>query len=393
MGLAQSALPELARLSLQFTLLPLVMSLWFHNRAQVGWAVSTATIGWYQYVVRYGLNTQNPMTYVPYTGTDLTQATYIYFVVFGTLLWVCAMCGTGIAWLLDMPYPIPAEALLPVSPGHVITEPYTADKNEQRLGQQDAALTANGLSAYGFSDIPRPWAQFLVTIIGFILSCALPFIILEQVWSTSYWGAWLGAVLIALVFHLLFGVYLHFKATLYIYGATAANMKERELMMNAMRKDDDTRATDPDVMDKEQLYRRTIWHVWKFILVTGGICVLGLVLFGGIAIFSDPAWVDTMWIMEIVVIGALLIIIAIIVFIYSRVMRSRFEATLLANGGSSSSSDQARSSPPEEPEGEGDSGPAGQSTTTTTTGKAFAKYGSKARGQAADSFLGNRKTH
>lgn len=387
MGLAQSALPELSRLSVQFTLLPFVMAIWFHNRAQVGWAVSAAFIGWWEYIMRFGVGLQNPITATTYPdATDLAQAQYIYFVVFGSLLLVCSMCGTGVAWLLDLPYPIPAEALLPESPGHVITTPYTNDRVDQRISQQDAALSPDGLNAFGFTGLTRPWDQFLITIAAFILAVALPFIVYEQVYTTSGWGAWLGAVLIALAFHLLFGVYLHFRASLYIYGPQEYNMKMRELQQSTVRKDDDRSAQDPDLGNKEQVYKRTIWNIWKFVLIAGGCTVFGLILFAGLATFGNPPWVDTMYIIEITVIGALLLIVAVIVFIYSRVQKSRFEQAQLMN---SSGSTPSRTATPSEETETGES-----ETTSEGTGRYVKPTGSKvALSRAADTFLGSKKVY
>ncbi len=392
MGLAQSALPELARLSIQFTLLPFIMAIWFHNRALVGWAVAAAPVMWYQVCIRFGLGLSNPLTADVYPDADdLAQATYIYFVVLCTLIWVCAMCGTGVAWLLDLPYPIPAEALLPESPGHVISTPYTADASDARIAQQDAALTPNGggLSAFGYSGIARPWGQVLVTIVAFLFSVALPFLLFEQVYTTSGWGAWLGAVACAAVFPLAFGVYLHFKAPLYQYGPTEDNMKARELQQSLLRKEDDRSGQDPDLGNKTTVYKRTIWNVWKFVLITGGLNVFGLLMFAGIATFADPAYVDTLWLLEICVIGALLIIVAIIAFVYWRVTKSKFDQAQLLSGGANSSAARTRPASDETESAGSDSSDAAASDSATATS---GKYKLAAKARAADSFLGSLKT-
>ncbi len=374
MGVTSSALPELARLSVQFTLLPFIMAIWFHNRSQTGWGVAVTFVGFYEYVIRWGLGVQNPI--LLYSGTDITQGTYIYFVVFGSLLLVSAFCGTGIAWLLDLRYPMPAETLLPISPGHTITSPLTADRNDAQLAQQDAALTPDnsGLNAYGFSSIPRPWGQTVVTFLAFVFAVALPFVIYEQVYPTSGWGAWLGAVLVAAAFHLLFGVYLHFRASLYTDGVTEHNLKERDVQLQLLRKEDDGRPQDPELSQRERDLARTRWGIWKSVLITGALETFGLILFAGVATFGDPAYVDTLWILEAVVIGALLLIVAVIVFIYSRVSQWRFEQSQLAN----ESSSPARQAAPEEPEGD--------ETTQTSSLISRAKIA-----KAADSFLGSRR--
>src|SRR6185312_16466719 len=81
----------------------------------------------------------------------------------------------------------------------------------------------------------------------------------------------------------------------------------------------------------------TRWRVWKWVLVTGALHVFGALLFGGLATLGTPSSINVVWITGICVIGALTILVAVIVFIYAGVQKSKFEQTQAMQGASSPS--------------------------------------------------------
>ncbi len=334
-GLADSYLSELGYIVVpQVTVLPFVLAMWFHNRSLTGWAFASVMVLWWQFSIRWGLDVNNPLTLytvLPYTPLDLSQAQYLYTVVFGTITVACAMMGTGVAWLLNLPFVLPLEAVWPDSPGLAFNSPNIQLPGQTTAGmkRQDAAVPDDcGLSAYGFDRIPRPYFHFLVTLVIFVITAALPFILFEWLYATTILGAFLCGLLIPIAGYLVAGLFWRYYTSLYIFGPNDNNMKDRDNQIAVGRKDDDRDGyNDPDITSDPTItalvYNNTNYGIWKAILIMGGLHVFIFLLVGGVASFSDPVDVDVMWILGITLILCITVIIAIIAFIYHGVIKAR----------------------------------------------------------------------
>lgn len=334
-GLADSYLSELGYIVVpQVTILPFVCAMWFHNRSLTGWAFPAAFILWWQVAIRDGLNVNNPLVIyasLPYTPLDLQQAQYLFLVIFSTLILACAMMGTAVAWLLNLPVVLPIEAVWPDSPGLAFNRPNIdlPGASTRGLKRQDAAVPDEcGLSAYGFDRIPRPYFHFLITLVLFVITVALPFILFEWIYGTTILGAFLSALLIPFAGYLLSGLFWRYFTSLYIFGPNDNNMKDRDNQIALGKKDDDTETyNDPDIMSDEatmnMVYSNTNYGIWKTILIMGGLHILTFLLVGGVASFSDPVDVDVMWILGLTLLLVITVLIAIIAFIYHGIIKAR----------------------------------------------------------------------
>lgn len=334
-GLADSYLSELGYIVVpQVTILPFVLAMWFHNRSLTGWAFPSAFLLWWQIAIRDGLNVNNPLLIyasLPYTPLDLQEAQYLFFVIFSTLTIACAMMGTAIAYLLNLPVVLPIEAVWPDSPGLSFNSPNInlSGATTGGLKRQDAAVPDTcGLSAFGFDRIPRPYFHFFVTLVLMVITVALPFILFEWIYSATILGAFLSALLIPLVGYLAAGLFWRYYTSLYIFGPNDNNMKDRENQIAVGKKDDNSDTyNDPSFTDNpamtELVYGNTNYGIWKAILIMGGLHVLTFLLIGGIASFSDPVDVDVMWITGITLLLVITVLIAIIAFVYHGVVKAR----------------------------------------------------------------------
>lgn len=336
-GLADSYLSELGYLVVpQVTVLPFLLAMWFHNRSLTGWAFASTWVLWWEFAVREGLNVNNPLvlyTVLPFTPTDLQQAQYLYTVVFSTLIVACAMMGTGVAWLLCLPYVLPLEAVWPESPGLAFNSPNIKLPNVTTSGlkRQDAAVPDDcGLSAFGFDRIPRPYFHFLATLILFVITVALPFILFEWLYATTILGAFLCGVFIPIVGYLFTGLFWRYYTSLYVFGPNDNNMKDRDNQLALSKKDDDSNSyNDPNTIPAD--FANTNYGIWKTILIMGGLHVLTFLLVGGIGSFSDPVDVDLMWIFAFTLILVITVLIAIVAFIYRYVVKARNNCNLFSD--------------------------------------------------------------
>jgi hypothetical protein len=337
--LADSYLSDLGYiLGVQVTVLPFVLALWFHNRSLTGWAYPSVMLIWWQIAIRDGLNVNNPLSNPLYSPLDLQQAQYLYFVVFPTTIVACALLGTAVAWLLGLPFLIPTESVWPDSPGlsfnnpSINTEGYS---NSRILARQDAAVPDDcGLTAFGFTQIPKQYFHFLVTLVLFVFTVALPFILFEWLYTTTKLGAFLCCLLIPVVGYFVSGLFWRYVTSLYVFGPNEKNMKDRDDQMTLNRKNDDRTMSEPDLTDtsiRTMVYANTNYNIWKTVIIIGGLHVLTFLLVGGVATFTDPVDVDVVWILGICLILAIAFIVAMVVIIYHSVTKYRANCAATAN--------------------------------------------------------------
>jgi len=334
-GFADSYLSELGYLLVpQITILPFVSAIWFHNRSLTGWAFPATWLLWWEFVVRDGLNVNNPLVIyatLPYTPTDLQQAQYLYTVVFGSVIVACAMMGTSVAWLLNLPCVLPLEAVWPDSPGLAFNSPNInlPGASTGGLKRQDAAVPNDcGLSAFGFDRIPRPYFHFVATLALFVVTVALPFILFEWLYATTILGAFLSALLIPIAGYFFTGLFWRYYTSLYVFGPNDNNMKDRDNQIALTKKDDNSDGyNDPDFTSNpavtELVYNNTNYGIWKMILIVGGLHVLTFLLIGGVGSFTDPVDVDVMWILGIATFLTITVLIAIAALVYRGVVKAK----------------------------------------------------------------------
>lgn len=330
-GLADSYLSELGYIVVvQTTVLPFVLSLWFHNRSLTGWAFPSAMLLWWQYAIRYGLGVDNPLTL--YTvSPDTEQAAYLFFVVLSTITVACALMGTAVAWLLGLPYLLPLESVWPDSPGLSFNSPNIdlPGQGSTNLNRQDAAVPDDcGLTAYGYDRIPKPYFHFVITLVLVVLTVALPFILFEWIYSTTILGAFLSALFIPVAGYIVSGLFWRYFTSLYTFGPNDNNMKNRDDQIALSRKDDNNTAFngDPNLdneMIRNAVFANTRYGIWKTVIIMGGLHVFTFLLIGGVASFTDPVDVDVLWILGITLFLCITILIAIIALIYRGVIKSR----------------------------------------------------------------------
>ncbi len=334
-GLADSYLSDLGYIVVvQVTILPFVAAFWFHNRSLTGWAFPSAMIVWWEIAIRHGLGVNDPLGNPLYTPLDLQQAQYLYFVVFTTITVACAIMGTAVAWLLGFPYLLPMEAIWPETPGTSFSKPsINSGDYSSTLPNQDAAVPDDcGLTAFGFTQIPKQYFHFFITLILFVVTVALPFILFEWLYASTILGAFLCGLLIPIVGYIVAGLFWRYFTSLYVFGPNDNSMKNRDDEITLSRKltDRTPNSIEPDLTDmsiRNMVYANTNYNIWKTVLIMGGLHVLTFLLVGGVASFTDPVDVDVVWILGICVILAIALIVALIVIIYYFVVKNRAGCT------------------------------------------------------------------
>lgn len=362
-------LSSLALISVQFTLMPFLIALWWHNRAYMGWTVSLAGVFIWQWPVRFGIGLGNVLPQYAADPTDAPQSQYMYNIILPMLAIISALCGTGFAYLIRLVYLLPLEFILPLGPGEAIDGDLTGKTKDASLMRQDVAIQSHSLSAYGFRYVPPPYLHFFVTFLGFVMGIVAPFTIFEQLFPINASAAfWTGAIVILIDFVLL-ALFWRFMSALAIFGVDEQNMKKRETDLNMMRKDDDSESRvtdDPDLSDealRTAMYDRTHYRVWKTALVMGGIHLAFYIIICGVATYSNPANINVMWLLGFLFVAGFTLIIALVAIVYAVVQSSRRKHQAFAGSmsgdvatTSKSSSSGRKDAADEEDEEEGEEG-------------------------------------
>lgn len=321
-------LPALALITVQFTLLPFFLSMWLHNRSLTGWAVSTVVCQTWQWAVRYGAGLDNVLN--SYSGTDLTQALYLFNVVFPWLIPSSAICGTIVSALVGLPYLMPLEAIVPTSPADAMDS--GDDQATAASLRQDAAIQPDSLTAFGFSHVPRPYIDIVVNLALFTLGVVAPFVIFEQLFATNNSAAlWVAVALILLAFILAWPFW-HFIGSLFITGPTERNVRKRqEALLVASKMDPNfnqrQQTQEPDLSDqttRDRVFSRTAFRVGKAVLFMGLTQFFFFVLWCGIATYEQPsANVNVTWIGTLASVLGFTLVVVLITTIYTVAMRAR----------------------------------------------------------------------
>lgn len=323
--ITNNPLPLLALITVQWTLLPFFLAMWLHNRSLTGWAVASVVCQTWQWAVRYGAGLDNVLN--SYSGTDLTQALYLYNVVFPWLIPVSAICGTVVSALVGLPYLMPLEAIVPTSPGDAMD----SGEDTAHALRQDAAIQPTSLSAYGFSHVPRPYLHMFVMLLLFTISVVAPFVIYEQLFATNNSAALWVAVALILIGFILAWPFLHFLGPLFVTGPTERNVRQRqEALLVASKMDPDfdaASAREPDLSDqtvRDKAFSRTAFRVGKTVLFMGLTQFFFFVLWCGIATYEQPsANVNVTWIGTLASVLGFTLIVVLITTVYTVVVKAR----------------------------------------------------------------------
>jgi hypothetical protein len=324
MAITDYFLTELAYLTVQATVLPFMITLWCRNRAHTGWAFATAVCLWWQVSIRDGLSLNNPLSLfiIP---QELSDADFIFRFLFTTLTIICAMCGEAVGYLLDLPFLLPLEALMPISPGKTINS--AATYNQANMpGWQDEAVGRYGLCAWGYNYIPRPYLHFLFTLILFVFSVPLAFILFEHILPLSNWGALLAFNLAPIVGCFVAFLVWRYWTSLYVFGPNERNLDERENQVIQTRKSDEmVEMMDADLNDQTRplVIAQTNNYIMRTAILLAFFQIFLSLIIGGVTAFTNPANINVIWILAIVLVLFLTIVIILVVIIYYRIILSR----------------------------------------------------------------------
>lgn len=295
-------LPELATRAVLFTILPLVMCLWFNSRTLLGYAPVIFFL-WWEYSIEFGTGLDNVLNI--YTGVDYQDAMFVFFVIYGSL----TICFCGVALLVGFVFNIPG--LLPFYALFTASDDSPIAIHGTKFERPAAGYT--GLNRHGIVNIPRPWIHCLVTFILFCFTVIAPFVIYDQFEDArnshaAYPGvAWgLGMGIAALGY---FGCFLFwwFYTDIYVWGPTATNIAMGKYNTGGTMQ-------VPDAIKKN--IRTLEWGAKVKIIVT--VCVIAFVHLASVLVMYTIRYIkaDVNWCWPAaVVIGGILLILCIIAMI------------------------------------------------------------------------------
>ena len=306
-GLANSPLPELATVVMEMTVLPFIMSLWFHTRTLRGWLLVTLIL-WYEYSLRYGSNIGGENFLNLYSGTDLSQAILIFFTVLGTLSIIAALIGTFLAWVVELPDIMPFYALLPIP---------EITKIRHKGSSGTGLYTKNtGLHKYGLRNIPRPWIHCIVTTFLFLFTVVTPHVLYAMLQdgygihlNNTSLAFWVPCIFLAAGYIMVF-IYFYFFPDIYVFGINKRNVRKAEGI-------DGFRAIEQSGTLKDHFEMSWLRVLKTVFFLAVFHCIFFLIL-GAVRFAAQD--IDWSWITATVVLGVIFLIalvLAILFFAYN----------------------------------------------------------------------------
>ncbi len=322
MGVASSNLPTLAKLGIVVFNYPLVATLWYNNKTQSGWAIS-CTYTFFTLMLVVGFNIGDPLvSLIPPIPLDLTpfkEGVYIYFGVYAVSIFLSALLGWFISWIMDIREAFPFYAILPSYRTHNIENVVSTPCNSVDIGAlKDYYCMCEGRERdrWCFTNIPRPYWH---TLVGFLLSLLIltvPTLLFTYLFSVNKWAAYFTPMPLKVIGYIAAWLYWSYRTDLSVWGPTDYNTKERRASVLKDR-DNSPFADDPNIdAFADALFAETQSLINKNVLVIGCTDILSYALLGAVIVIPDEADVDAVWITGITFIVIVTLIFAILTLYY-----------------------------------------------------------------------------
>jgi hypothetical protein len=221
-------LTEIATLSAQYTVFPLITAMWFYNGSLIQ-TVATAVFGlfFYTLAVMFGANIQNPTTI--FTGQAQDDAELILGTIDCTLSLFFAAIGFGFMLIMEAPI------LLPFGKHQPVGQRFRTYKMVQRDG--DMVYTSAGAdsvnkdaipTSYGIKGLVPTWTHYLVTVTAYLLGVGVPQILytwymnLEPMTDSNKLLAWMLYDFLGIPVSVLLFLFLYYAGDTSIVGPGTA---------------------------------------------------------------------------------------------------------------------------------------------------------------------------
>ena len=318
-GLANFPLPEIATLVLTFTILPLIMSMWFYSTHFMSWALSTALILAWEVAISWAFNVQDPFgNYVEGTQ-QYNEAIFI----FGILVILClcsSLVGSLVSWILDLADIIPFSAIFPLSRRDSTTVTQAENDNSSATGgiQHFFNVEKTQLVRYGIIGVPAPILHVLVTLVLFAITVMTPHILYAIYMDNTGNHIALGCILaIPFVGYVLCFIFWWFFPSMYVWGPCQRNFKQAGTRYQYWESDSQMDA-NTEIEQYKRAMREVDTHkaharITKTLLVIAIAHLVSNAILGLLRYF-DPD-VNANWIAGACVVGVILIIAFIVAIV------------------------------------------------------------------------------
>lgn len=295
MGVANSALPAISTLVVEFTIMSAALALWLHReRGLTAWGVAAIFIVGWEVGVREAFNVDNPLNnYLPVTSPDYMQALEIYNGILVILCVLFALIGDFSAWIVDIAEVLPFYACIPLGPAS--SEGYVIDQTGTgRARRHSSAYT--GLHRWGLLNLPRPYVHSIVSFILLLVCILIPNVVYSLYMDSNINIAYFTLIGVKLLGYIITYIFWAYFPDIYVFGPHVKNIKNLgERYVNRDLKKD-TKLTDRRIL-------KTLLTIG--IIDFAGSLILGLVRY----IDTD---VDTNWEWAVGVGAVLFIVVALI---------------------------------------------------------------------------------
>lgn len=213
-NLAASELPRVATAVLEFTALPMAISMWLYSESLMSWALATALVLVWEIGISYFFGLHNPLYGL--LGTDLSEG----MTILGVLVFLClsyALVGSFIHWLLDGEEVLPYYTIFPLSARHFLTR---MRKNKNKDEEKPT-----GINRFGMINLPRPYIHLMVTTVLFGITVVIPHLVYAFVMTENLGVGIACVIVIPLVGYVLSFAYWYIWPDAAIWGAHAKNYK------------------------------------------------------------------------------------------------------------------------------------------------------------------------
>ena len=297
---AHAPLTEVANWLIAFTILPMMMGMWFYTpHSPLNSALTVAFLYFYVLVVMLGANIFNPLA--TYSGQNLVDGTLILGTIFGTLAAAFALMGSGWAWFIGM---------IELLPWGARTEQTMSKRRMFRRDGNQVYASAprskkqTGPESWGVPGLVPTWQYMFVMVLGFLAAVGVPAVIYTWFMAQEQTLlAWLVSMFMAPVIYLALYLYNRFANDPAVWGIGsdyAAN--------DPAGNDYGMRPEDVAKLEKKRLRRLAI-NIWSMAFIQ----FLGYLVLGGVRFYDVN--VDDNWLVAVGWFGALLIILLILALV------------------------------------------------------------------------------
>ena len=301
---AHAALTAVANWGMAFTVLPMMMAMWFFTpRSPFNSSLTVAFLYFWTLVVMIGANVFNPIT--TFTGNDqnVNDATLILCTIYGALAAGFALLGCGWAWFIGMLELLPWGARTERVGEQVKRRMFRRSGNSvyASAAQPKRALQPE---SWGIPGLVPSWQYMFVMVLGFLAAVGVPAVLY------TWFMAQPGQQLLAWLLPLFLGSFIYL--ILWLYNRYAPGGEPAVWGMGSDYASQDPAGnnygmTKREVEKLEQKRRRRVAiNIWCMAFLQ----FLGYLVLGGTRFYYDD--VDTNWLVAVGWFGALLVILCIL---------------------------------------------------------------------------------